>query len=200
MKKIIAFVFLISALAFRAVEVSYSVDTKASNVHWLGKKTTGQHEGDVKLLKGTLFLDHVSPTRGEFVMDMTSITVTDITDAESNADLVGHLKNDDFFGTAKYPTATLFVKKFEKIERAQAGQANYKATAELTIKEVKNEIRFPARIDVGEEKITASANITIDRTKWNITYKSKTIFSSLGDKFIYDDINFTVHLVCNKQL
>jgi hypothetical protein len=44
----------------------------------------------------------------------------------------------------------------------------------------------------------ATATITIDRTKWNIVYKSKSVFSTLGDKFIYDDITFDVDLTLKK--
>ena len=54
MKKMFAAIALVSLLAFAPKEDTYTVDKKASNVHWLGKKTTGQHEGDVALQSGTL--------------------------------------------------------------------------------------------------------------------------------------------------
>ena len=106
---------------------------------------------------------------------------------------------EDFFGTEKFPTATLTIKKFEKIEKAENDEANYKATADLTIKGVKNEIQFTVKIEASGDVTKANANITIDRTKWNITYKSKNILGSVADKFIYDDIAFSVKLVLQKQ-
>ena len=42
---------------------------------------------------------------GSFVMDMTSIVVTDI-DGDGKRNLEGHLKDDDFFGVNEFPTAT----------------------------------------------------------------------------------------------
>ncbi len=130
---------------------------------------------------------------------MNSISVTDIKDADNNASLVEHLKGDDFFAVARNPAALLTISKFTKIEKPEADEANYTATAELTIKGIKNEIVFPARVDVEGDIIKASANITIDRTKWNLTYKSKSILGEMADKFIYDDIAFSVKLIMQKQ-
>jgi len=194
MRKLFATITILSLFAFTPKEETYSVDKKGSNVHWLGKKTTGQHEGDVALQNGTLKFANSVPLNGEFVLDMNSISVTDIKEAEDNKHLVDHLKDADFFGTAKFPTATLSIKKFEKIEGAK-----YTATADLTIKGIKNQIQFPATIEVNSTSINVNASITIDRTKWDISYKSKTILGSMADKFIYDDVVFTVKLVLQKQ-
>lgn len=193
MKKMFVAIALVSLLAFAPKEDTYTVDKKASNVHWLGKKTTGQHEGDVALQSGTLKVVNNIPLSGEFVLDMNAITVTDIKEAEDNKHLVDHLKDEDFFGTEKFPTATIAIKKLEKIDGA-----NYNATADLTIKGIKNEITFPAKVEVTGNSVNATANITIDRTKWNISYKSKSILGSMADKFIYDDVVFTVKLVLHK--
>ncbi len=199
MKKLLVLISIISFYSFTAKETSYTADINASKIHWLGKKTTGQHEGDVKLQSGKLSFDNSIPVNGEFVLDMNSLSVTDIKDADDNQSLVNHLKEEDFFGTAKNPTATLFIKKLESVSGAKADAANYTAIADLTIKGIKNEIKFPARINVSGDKGTANADITIDRTKWNISYKSKSILGSAADKFIYDDITFSVQLVFQKQ-
>ena len=198
MKKIIAFLTIASLLSFKAKDSSYNLDTKASTVHWLGKKATGQHDGNVTLKSGKVSTDGTSPLVGEFVLDMTTITVADIANAKTNASLVGHLKAEDFFGVEANPTATLTAKRFIKLEGAKAGEANYKVIADLTIKGITNPIEFPATVTITADKLTANATITIDRTKWKVVYKSKSIFDTLGDKFIYDDIEFTVNLVLNK--
>ena len=44
----------------------------------------------------------------------------------------------------------------------------------------------------------AIAKIIIDRTKWGVEYKSGNIFKDLGDKIIYDDIEFDIFLVSQK--
>ena len=199
MKNIFVVTLLVSLLSVSLKEETYVIDKKACKVHWLAKKTAGQHEGDVYLQSGILLMNGKIPVSGKFILDMSSVTVSDIADPNDNADLVNHLKRDDFFGTEKFPTAKLVITKFEKIEKAESDMPNYTATAHLTIKDSTNEIKFPARIDSNGNLVNASADITIDRTQWNIVYKSKTIFSTLGDKFIYDDINFGVKLVLQQQ-
>jgi hypothetical protein len=43
-----------------------------------------------------------------------------------------------------------------------------------------------------------SEKFTIDRSKWNIQYGSKSFFDNLGDKFINDDMELKVTLVASK--
>ena len=81
---------------------------------------------------------------GTFVIDMNSITCTDIKDDQYNAKLVGHLKSDDFFGVEKFPTATFEITGASPIADAAAGQPNYNVEGNLTIKEIleKHDIRL----------------------------------------------------------
>lgn len=194
MKKLLFVLPLLALLAFTAKQVAYQADVKSSQVKWLAKKTTGEHTGDIFLKSGTLNFDGNTPVNGAFVLDMNSITVTDVADAGSNKKLADHLKGDDFFSSATYATATIAVKKFEKA----AAATDYTATADLTIKGITNAVTFPCKVTVSGKGATATADITIDRTKWGITYKSKSVLGAMADKFIYDDIAFTVKLVLNK--
>ena len=58
----------------------------------------------------------------------------------------------------------------------------YKITADLTIKGITNKIVFAANVTVKRNNFLATANIIIDRTKWDVVYKSGNIFKDLGDK------------------
>ena len=195
MKNMLILLTAFVMLSFNAKNVVYKADTKASTVEWLGKKTTGQHTGTIALQSGELSFDRTIPVAGEFVLDMKSIAVTDIKDPENNKDFAEHLKNDDFFSVDKFPISTIKITKFST---DAVGKGIYKVTADLTIKGITNQIEFPCKIEMAGAKADATANITIDRTKWNITYKSKTVLGAMADKFIYDDIVFTVKLVLNK--
>lgn len=195
MKALFAVVLTFALFSFQGTEDSYVVSPTQSNVHWKAKKTTGEHEGDVKVKFGKLKMNGETPLRAEFVVDMTTITVTDIKDADMNAKLLGHLKSDDFFSVDKFPTSIITIKKFEK----GVGTV-YTATADLEIKGKKNEVTFPVKLaKTTSGDVTAIADITIDRTKWGIVYNSKTILGAAADKFIYDDVNFNVSLVLGKQ-
>ena len=108
MKKIIiAGLVAFIAFSFKGVDVEKKeVKTDQSKVVWKGYKVTGSHEGNITLKSGSLMFSDNKLSGGEFVMDMTSMTVTDL-EGESKGKLEGHLKSDDFFGIEKYSTATL---------------------------------------------------------------------------------------------
>lgn len=186
-----AFAFV--AFAFNMASVVYKVDNKQSKVTWIGRKVTGEHTGNISVLDGTLAFDGKAVTGGTFNIDMNSITCTDLTDAEYNGKLIGHLKSDDFFSTAKFAKSTLVLTKV-----TPAGKDEYNVTGNLTIKGATHPVSFPATIVVAADKITAKAKITVDRTKYDIKYGSASFFDSLGDKAISNDFELNVDLVAKK--
>ena len=68
----------------------------------------------------------------------------------------------------------------------------------MTIKGITNPVTFNADIKINRNSYTAIAKIIIDRTKWGVEYKSGNIFKDLGDKIIYDDMQFDIFLVSEK--
>lgn len=169
---------------------TYTADIKTSQLKWLGKKVTGQHDGTLSLKSGTVVADNHEIKTAEFVIDMGSIKNSDIDDRKMNKKLVGHLKSEDFFDVARYPTATLKVTQAKKIS-----ENNYKIKGDLTIKGETHEVSFPVKVDTSKET-HALGTIEIDRTRWNIRYGSGKFFKGLGDKMIKDkfEVSFDVVL------
>ena len=62
--------------------------------------------------------------------------------------------------------------------------------AGLTIRGITHEIKFPFELAQYQNIFIAEGSVDIDRTLYNINYKSGKFFDELGDKLIYD--NFTV--------
>lgn len=174
--------------------MTYRPDLEKSTVGWHAKKVTGEHMGNVKIKSGSIVVDHHAPSKGEFVIDMNSITCSDLKDAGYNAKLVGHLKSDDFFSVSKFPEATLKIKSFTPIAGAKPGDANYTVKGDITIKGITKEISFPAQMNVTDRMITAKADIKIDRTDFDVRYRSGKFFSDIGDKMIYDDFTMSIDL------
>jgi polyisoprenoid-binding protein YceI len=172
---------------------SYAIDTKISKVFWTGKKVTGQHTGGVLLKSGELKTIDGKLVAGSFEIDMSTIICSDLSDAETNKNLIGHLQSDDFFGTAKFQTAQFVITSVSPIEGATDRDNNYTITGKLTIKGITNEISFPAMVLL-REKLVAQAEIKIDRTKFDIKYGSGSFFENLGDKTIADEISFNIVL------
>jgi len=190
---VLALVALVAVFAFAGKGAEYNVVKNQSTVTWTGSKVTGTHTGGIKVADGKLTSDGKNILGGSFDIDMTSITVTDLTDAKSNQNLVGHLKSDDFFSSAKYPKATLVVKK-----ATPAGQGKYVVSGDLTIKGITHPIQFPATIQHVGNQIKAQADVTVDRTKYDIKYGSGSFFDDLGDKAISNEFVLNVALVAQK--
>lgn len=180
--------------SFTGKPAAYKVDAAKSKLTWKGKKVTGEHTGNINLSNGVLNLEGSQLKGGSFEIDTRTITNTDITDKDNNAKLIGHLKSDDFFATDKYPKATLVITSVNP-----NGASQYNVKGNLTIKGITNEVSFPATIAVNNNQLTANAKITIDRTKYNIKFRSKSFFENLGDKVIYDDFDLDVTLVATAQ-
>lgn len=182
-----------------AVGKSYMVDAAASKIMWEGTKPTGSHNGTIDLNKGDVAVKDGKVTGGTFVIDMNTITNLDL-EGDYKAGLEGHLKGigdpektDHFFNVTKYPTATFEITKVTGLEGNT--DANALVYGNLTMKDVTKQISFKANITVSDDMVTVSTpQFTIDRTKWNVTYGSKSIFDDLKDNFVNDEIGLQIQL------
>jgi len=168
---------------------SQKVDASKSSVKWLGKKVTGEHYGTIAVKEGSLEVANGKVTGGKVVIDMQSIAVEDIKDAGMNGKLVGHLKSDDFFSVATHPTAELSVTKVE------SNGSNHTFSGNLTIKGITNPASFTATSAKDGKSTVYKGKLTIDRSKYNVKYGSKSFFDNLGDKMIYDEFTLDFSLV-----
>ncbi len=188
---------LLAALAFVVFSfthvTTYKVDTTASNIIWNAEKVTGKHTGTVKIKNGVLQSDHGKLVGGSFEIDMTSINNIDL-EGEWAAKLVGHIKSDDFFGVDKYPTAKFVITR----AIPQDTKGNYKIIGNLTIKEKTDEITFKANVAEAAGSLTATGDIVVDRSKFDVKYGSGSFFDNLGDKTIYDEFGLKVSLVARQ--
>jgi len=186
--------FLFCIPAVMMAQHTFKADAKASQLVWIGKKVMGEHSGKISVKNGTVVLSPQGDiVKADFVIDMNSITCTDITDAGTNAQLVGHLKSDDFFGSAKFPEAKFVISKPVKVVN---GVAN--VSGDLTIKGITHPIQFKAIVNEKEGKLSIRGNAVVDRSKYNIQYGSGSFFASLGDNMIYDEFFLTLNVLAVK--
>ena len=164
-----------------------------STVIWTGSKPTGSHTGNVSIKSGYLTFDHGRLVGGNFTIDMTSITCTDIEKESKNKYFVDHLKDEDFFDVTKFPEANLNIKKVRRLNSQE-----YEMSGKMTIKGITNDLTFISEVKLTGNSYVAIAKIIIDRTKYGVEYKSANVFKELGDKFIYDEIEFDIFLVSEK--
>lgn len=162
-------------LSFFAVSSAFAadIDLKASSLNWLGTKVTGKHFGKIYLKSGKVDLKDGKLTGGNFVVDMNSFTVDDLS-GEWATKFKNHMKSKDFFTTDKFPTSSLKIKSVK----------GNSVTADLTIKGKTNEVKF----DVVQKGKSYSGKLVFDRTKFDMKYGSGDFFKGLGDKMIHNDV------------
>ena len=182
---VVALIIATITFAFNTIEDGIKeVKVETSSVTWKGYKVTGSHMGNIALKQGSLEFKDGNLVGGEFTIDMTTVENTDM-EGEYKAKLEGHLKSDDFFGVATYPTAKLV---FNKVK--STGKNSYEVTGNLTIKNKTNPVTF----DISIYGNKATANVKIDRTKFDVRYGSTSFFDNLQDKAIYDEFDLITDL------
>ena len=172
----------------------FTVDTEKSVINWKGSKPGKDHTGTMHLSSGTLAAEARDIQSGSFVIDMNSISDTDM-DGDGKANLEAHLKGTvegketDFFNVTNFPTAN-----FEVTGVTGTG-GNITVSGNLTIKNITQPVEFPAVVSFpGDDIFLKSEPFTIDRTQWGVNFKSKSVFDDLKDKFISDEVELTIEL------
>ena len=176
------FYFTFFALTAQGIESNsqtlLKINTEKSILKWIGEKiTTSQHSGSLNFKSGEMTIKDGLVVSGNFIVDMTSISVEDISGSGKKR-LEGHLKSDDFFSVDKHDKALLSIKGSKKTDKGFLVDAN------LTIKDLTHPIQFNmVSIEGGY-----NADLVFDRSKYNVRFRSGSFFENLGDKLIIDDI------------
>lgn len=192
MKRVLFFcaAALLSTLTYAGTDPApgtKQVNIEKSVVTWKGYKVLGSHTGTIQVSEGELTFDDEGLTGGNFMINMSSLTCTDLESGKGKEKLEGHLKSDDFFGVNNFPTASFEITKV--VSRGKEGE--YKIVGNLTIKETTKEIKFNAVVKDNQ----AMADIKVDRSEFDVRYGSGSFFDNLGDNTIYDEFDLYINLV-----
>jgi len=168
MKKIFLLAVLAGGLAF-----GQSKKVVASDVHWWGykvaKSEASSHDGTVKVKSGDMIMKGNQLVGGSFVLDMTSISSTDLT-GEYQQKLNGHLKNGDFFEVEKFPTASY---EITKVTPATEGDYNTLLDGNLTIKGITKPVQFKANVSVKNGEVSvATEPKDIKREEFGVKFQA----------------------------
>jgi len=159
------------------------IDTSRSSITWKGAKVTGAHDGGFRQFDGTITVDNDQVTGVKVTIDAGSIWADD-------EKLTGHLKSDDFFSVANYPTATFEAGQFTKVDTVQG--ATHMVTGNLTMRGKTNSVTFPATIMMNADMVSAKADFIIDRKQWDIIYPGQP------DNLISDEVRIIFDVVAAK--
>lgn len=189
---LLALCLALAPAAATAKPETYKVDATASKATWEGSKLGGKHDGELKVKGGELNVEKGALVGGIVEVDMTSLTDKDISDPGMNSKLVNHLKSDDFFAVDKHPASSLKITKVEK------KNGKTMVTGDLTIKGITKPVTFPADVKLDKKGLIAKGEMTVDRTQYDIKFRSLRFFSDIGDKVIHDNFKVGFDLSASK--
>ena len=161
-----------------------------SNIQWWGykvvKSEATSHTGTLNLKNGKFYFEDGKLKGGDFVIDMRTINVTDLSGGESEK-LITDLKGNTFFEVKKYPTATFHLTRIEPSKNTEYNSVVY---GNLTLKGVRKTISFPANVSVNGTSVSLeSAKFTLDRQVFNVFYRP-----SFKDYVIKDEMDVQLRL------
>ena len=175
---------------------SYSVLIDSSMVFWEGGKLSGStHDGNLLLNSGSVIISDSKTISGEFIVDMTTMDCLDINNENSKNRLLDHLRSDDFFDVNNHREASLSINSSKNI-----GENNFLFSGDLTIKGITNPVEMKGKISNHIDSYAADIEMSFDRSKYNVKYKSISFFSDLGDNYILDNIDLSVSILTKKSL
>jgi polyisoprenoid-binding protein YceI len=168
------------------------IDTKQSIVTWRGYNLNGLNSqtGYVHLSKGELMIENGKLVGGTVEVDMN--TIEDKKHGRDNK-LVNHLKDTDFFEVARFPFSTIAITRVESVKGDTKD-----VTGNLTIKGITHPVTFPVKMEAKDGIVEATGKLVIDRTKWNVRYKSGKFYDNLANQTMSDSIEFQIKIVAKR--
>lgn len=146
--------------------------SNSSEIHFIGSKMTGSHNGGFKSFTGSFTVADgvLVGTSNKVVIDMNSIWADD-------EKLTAHLKNEDFFDVAKHPEASFELTSVKALE-----EGKYEVSGNLTIIGNTKNITFPATTTMENGKAKVHAKFDINRKDFGVVY------AGMADDLIRDEV------------
>jgi ligand-binding sensor domain-containing protein len=174
-------------------EQVYQIDQKESRITWKGSmkiSAAEKHVGYVAISKGELWVENNRLVGGAATIDMNAMEFADKNDKNTP---IMHLQSADYFDVKRFPFATIEIAQVDSLT-----DKSVQITGYLTIKTVSHLVSFPATIDVQNGVLNANAKLTIDRTKWGISFMSGKFYKKMADEIVSDEIDFEIKIVGKK--
>jgi len=173
----------------------YTVDSAASRLEWMGRNLNGRHYGTIAVSGGEVGVKNGLLAGGSITLDMNSIANLDLKDEGYNRMLVSHLKSDDFFDVADYPSAVYSIDGSELLPEASACSFVYQVKGSLEMKGVRKDLPLTAEVvPQPDGQLKARVLCDLDRTRWGVLYGSGRFFEKLGMHLVNEIVTVELFL------
>lgn len=180
------------------VEGATHMEVENGLVHWEASKVGGKHNGVVKVRDGRVAVKDDQIVEGVVRIAMSSINVIDLKDREKNQNLVNHLKSEDFFAVDQFPYAIFHIEK----SRGKLSDGTIEVKGTMNIRGISNSEKFKMEVQPANAEGTSMKMVgefKLDRSKYNVRYRSGKFFDDLGDKLIHDEVQLQMELVLQNR-
>jgi polyisoprenoid-binding protein YceI len=168
-----------------------NVDMSASSVKWTGYHLAKsyEHYGYVNIKSGEITIKDGKLTAGSIIIDMNSISNTDLTDEKKNKKLVKDLKSERFFNASEYPEASISISNV-----TAKANGEYTLTAEIQIRGIKQNINLDLTQSTTGGKVVFDGKLEIDRIKHEVMYGW-----SIENAMLSNNFDLEVHIVVDQS-
>ncbi len=165
------------------------------NIVAVGSKVTRSHRMVFPEWTGSLVIQDgdLSTALIGFEVDIDSMLVDPGEEYGMKDRLETHLRSEDFFLVAEYPTATFSSTAISE-GVAEGMEGTHTITGDMTIRGVTQQISFPATIMVTDGVATATAEFSVDRQNWDLS------FPGSPDDLIRDEVVFQIGLTTDESM
>jgi polyisoprenoid-binding protein YceI len=163
-------VVMLAALPARAVAapMTFAIDSAGSELAFHATSRLMNAQGRFHRFHGRVSLegDDLAAARVSFSVETASLDT-------ANGLRDDHLRSEDFFAAARFPTATF---DSDRVERTPGGLT---VAGRLTIRGVTRPITIPVQVEVSAQMLRAKGEFEISRSAFGIAYQSR--LNPVGD-------------------
>jgi polyisoprenoid-binding protein YceI len=167
------------------------INNAESSIDWSGKTKKGEHSGNMAIKSANITFQGADITGGSILIDMKSVTVTDIKAKDpDNEKLVKHMIGAEFFRSEQFPDARLDVSRVVK-----KSDGLFDVSAHLTLAGKTLALPFEMRVTSADDKMISETTLTIDCAKWGVTHQP----TEMGKDFVDNVIVLRMKLSANSR-
>ncbi len=168
MKAALSFVFLLAGIFTVKAQQYKPVDDK-SEVKFTIKNFGLNSNGDLKGLTGTIKFDPQNLAASSFNV---SVDVNTINTGIESRD--SHLKKEDYFDVARYPTISFVSTSITKTNNG------YNISGRITIKGMERTISFPFTVENNGDALVFSGDFSLNRRDFNVGESSAVLNNTVN--------------------
>ena len=186
---VLAFLFI--SIQSNAQATKWTVDKSHSNVNFtVTHMTISEVEGTFKIFEGNV--EHTKPDFSDAKINF-QVDIASVNTENENRD--NHLKGDDFFNAAQFPTM-----KFSSTSMKPLGNNKYQLSGNLTIRDITKpvvfEVSYGGTVNTSRGKKSGfKAKTTINRFDYNLKWDRAT---EAGGLVVGKDVEIQINLEMNE--